>query len=139
MAGGKDETVAETQPRPADVPAHRPGQEQGQEHVDLGPRAAGVAALPVVELQVDQLVDEILQDLVMSEFALGPVEEPLDLGYGPRAGSGIRRRLVRARPRVRLTPGRPHETAAPWRASTIGSTTARVRRTASAMFSRELA
>src|ERR1035437_6911209 len=50
-------------PRPADIPAHRSGEEQREEHVNLGPRAAGMAALAVVEREVDQLVDEILEDL----------------------------------------------------------------------------
>ena len=138
MAGGQDESVAEAQPRPADVPAHGSGKEQGQEHVDLGSRATGMPTLAVVELQVYALVHEILEDLVPGEIRLGKGEEAIRLGSllatPARAGDLART----AAPLCRLSLGR-HETAAPLRASTSGSTTARVRRTASTMFSRELA
>ena len=124
VAGGENEAVAEAEPRPADVPAHRPGQEQREEHVHLGPRAAGVPALAVVQLEIDALVDQVLEDLIAGEVALRQCVHPLHAGPGPGAGAQI---------------GCRHDTSTPRRAWTIGSTTARVRFTASAMFSRELA
>ena len=59
VAGGEDKSIREGPPRLADVPAHRSGQEERQEHVHLGARAAGVPALAVVEGQVDRLVDDL--------------------------------------------------------------------------------
>ena len=53
-----------------------PDEQQRQQHVDLGPRAAGVAALAVVQRQVDALVDEVLDDLVALEIGLGRGEQP---------------------------------------------------------------
>ncbi len=121
VAGGEDESVAEPKPRPPDVPAHRPGQEQRQEHVDLGPRTARVAALAVVEGEVDALVDEVLEDLVAFEVRFGGGVQAIGLGAGGK--------LL----------GRHRRAPAPAAAAASGSTTVRVRRTASAIFSRELA
>ena len=134
VAGGEDEAVAEPAPRPADVPAHRAREEQRQHHVDLGARAAGMPALAVVEGQVDALVDEVLEHLVVGEVALRQSVQMLNRGAGVEARIRGRADGGGGRPS-----GRRQETAAPPRASTIGSTTARVRLNASAMFSRELA
>ncbi len=59
VAGREHEPIRERPPRLADVPAHGAGEEERQEHVDLGARAAGVAALAVVQRQVDRLVDDL--------------------------------------------------------------------------------
>ncbi len=147
VAGREHEAIAEAQPRPADVPAHRPGQEQRQEHVDLGSRAAGMPALAVVELQVDELVDQILEDLVVGEVAFGARQESIDFGLGRAIGRGrwAGRGAVGSNRGARNVPsGRRHRIAAPpvtapCRASTSGSMTARVRLTASMRFSREFA
>ena len=82
---GQHEPVAEPAPRPQHVPAHRAGQQQRQHHVHLGPRPARVPALPVVERQVDALVDEVLDHLVAGEVGLGRREQPPDVELAARA------------------------------------------------------
>ena len=72
---GQHETVAEPAPRPQQVPAHGPGQQQRDHHVHLGPGSAGVPALPVVQGQVDALVDQVLDHLVPGEVSLRGGEE----------------------------------------------------------------
>ncbi len=118
VTGGEHEAIAEAKPRAADVPAHRPGHEQRYEHVDLGPRAAGMPALAVVELQVDALVDQVLEDFV--------------------TGKVLRREGVQAT-RIRAGGDLVYRHRAATALAASGSTTVRVRLTASAMFSRELA
>ena len=89
-----------------------------------------MTALPVVEHQVDALVDDILEDLVAVEVGRGEVEEAVRV-----RSLGVRSLGVRGR----APPRGGHRTAAPRRATTSGSITARVRRIASAMFWREVA
>ena len=86
VTGGEDEAVREAQPRPAQVPPHRARQSEGQHHVDLRARPAGVPALAVVEGQVDALVDQVLQHLVAGEVELGGSQKTSDLGFA--AGMG---------------------------------------------------
>ena len=78
VAGTEHEPIAERQPRPAHVPAHRAREHQRQEHVDLRARAARMAALAVVERQVDALVDQVLDDLVALEIRLGRAIQGVD-------------------------------------------------------------
>ncbi len=68
---GQDESVGEAEPWAPDVPAHRPGQERGQQQVALRPRTARVSGLAVVEGQVDAFVDDVEEDLVALEVGLG--------------------------------------------------------------------
>src|SRR5689334_14423593 len=78
MARAEHEPVAERQPRPPHVPAHRPAEHQRQKHVDLGSGAARVAALAVIERQIDALIDQILDDLVAREIALRGAVQGID-------------------------------------------------------------
>src|SRR5438552_18910412 len=48
--------------------------------MDLRARAAGMTALPVVQRQVDEFVDDVLRDLPWRERRCGVGEEALDLG-----------------------------------------------------------
>ena len=80
VPGRQHEPVREPQPRPADVPAHRPREHQREEHVHLGPGPAGVPALAVVEREVQALVDDVADDLPAREVGLGGGEEALGLG-----------------------------------------------------------
>ena len=59
-------------PRTQDVPAHRAGEHRGQRQVHLGPGAAGVPALAVVQHQVDHLVDQVLGHLPVLERTVPP-------------------------------------------------------------------
>ena len=69
---------AKRQPRPAQVPAHGARQHQRQQHVDLRARAARMAALAVVQRQVDRLVDDVLDDLPALEVGLGGLVQGVD-------------------------------------------------------------
>jgi len=71
MTGGEDEPVLEPQPGLTQVPAHGAREEGGEEQVDLGARAARVPGLPVVDRQVEALIDEILEHLPLFEMLLG--------------------------------------------------------------------
>ena len=76
VARGQHEPVAEPAPGPQQVPAHRPGQQQRDQHVHLGPGSAGVPALAVVQRQVDALVDQVLDHLIPGEISLRGGEQP---------------------------------------------------------------
>jgi hypothetical protein len=56
VAGAQHEPVSEAPARITNVPAHRSAQEGGQQDVHLGARASGMAALAVVEDDVDELI-----------------------------------------------------------------------------------
>jgi hypothetical protein len=72
-----------------------------------------VAALAIVELEVDELVDEILEDLVVGEVFFGPGDETIDLGGGGTVGEGWGGDPGRAgRGAARSRFGRCHRTAA---------------------------
>ena len=78
VAGAEHEAIAERQPWPAHVPAHRATEHQRQEHVDLRARAARMAALAVVQGKVDALVDQVLDDFVALEIRLGGAVQGVD-------------------------------------------------------------
>src|SRR5688572_31059294 len=60
--------------------AHRARQQEGEQHVHLRARAAGMAALPVVQREVDEFVDDVLRHLPHGKGRCGVREEALDLG-----------------------------------------------------------
>ncbi len=77
----KDKAVGEAQPRPPQVPSHAPRQHEGQQQVNLRcPRPARVAALAVVEGDVDALIDEVLEGLEAREVERSGVVQTLHLG-----------------------------------------------------------
>ena len=69
VAGREHEPVGERPPRAEHVPPHRAREHERDEHVDLRPRAAGMAALPVVQREVDELVDQVLGEFPHRERA----------------------------------------------------------------------
>ncbi len=73
-----------------------------------------MAALAIVELEVDELVDEILEDLIVGEVCLGPGYEAIDLGGGRSVGEGCGGDPGGAGRGARYSRfGRCHRTAAP--------------------------
>ena len=78
------EAITESAPRLPQVPAHRPREQQRQQHVDLGPRAARMPALTVVQREVDALVDQVLEDLVSCELGLGAAHQRIDVDVASR-------------------------------------------------------
>ncbi len=68
VAGREDETVGEASPRPHEVPPHRARQHQREEEVHLRARSTRVAALPVVQREVDELVDDVLEHVPLGEL-----------------------------------------------------------------------
>ena len=91
------ETITESAPRLPQVPAHRPREQQRQQHVGLGPRAARMPALTVVQREVDALVDQVLEDLVSCELGLGAAHQRIDVdvAYAERAPHAYRGQLAR--------------------------------------------
>src|SRR5450759_4019918 len=100
----------------------------------LGPRAAGVAALAVVERQVDALVHQVLDDLVAGEVRLGRREQGCRLAAGTAGNAGDANSGTAAGTAAHRAPPAPAAAVA-----VSGSTTVRIRRSASLMFSWELA
>ena len=88
VPGREDESVGEGEPGAADVPAHGARQQQRQKDVDLGPAAAGMPRLAVVEGEVDHLVDEVLDDLPVPELGLGLRVQRVDPGPPACVGHG---------------------------------------------------
>ena len=88
MAGDQHEAVGKGQFGLADVPAH--GTRQGRSHqtMDLAPATSGMAALPIVQHQVDELVDAIFDQFPMSVILALLFDQGLDLTGGFRAGHG---------------------------------------------------
>src|SRR5262249_10905855 len=66
----QDEAIAKPLLGMADVPARDTGEQRRDEQVDLGARAARVAALAVVQLDVDELVDDVLDLFPLRELLL---------------------------------------------------------------------
>ena len=95
VSGHQHEPVAAGQLGPAHVEAHPCPQGRGDEHRHLGARAAGVAALPQVEHQVDALVDQVPDHLPVAEVGGEVVEGRARRGRG--AGHGGRRWAAPAR------------------------------------------
>ena len=95
VPGHQHEPVAAGQLGPAHVEAHPRPQGRGDEHRHLGARAAGVAALPQVEHQVDALVDQVPDHLPVAEVGGEVVEGRARRGRG--AGHGGRRWAAAAR------------------------------------------
>ncbi len=67
MPAGEHEAVAEALLRVADIPAHLARQQQRQQGVHLGARAARMPALAVVEDDVDGVVDQVFDHLPVGE------------------------------------------------------------------------
>jgi hypothetical protein len=61
VARDQHDAVGEALAEVAEVPAHRSREERDEQHVNLAAGAAGMAALPVVQHDVDALVDDVLQ------------------------------------------------------------------------------
>ena len=79
VAGDEHEAIAEGLPRLAQVPAHARREAAATSSMcTLERDAAGMAALAVVEREVDALVDEVLDDLVALEIALGGAVQGVD-------------------------------------------------------------
>src|SRR5207249_4972222 len=76
----QDDAIAEAAPRPQQIPTHRAGQHQCEKQMDLRARAAGMTALPVVQGEIDELVDDVLGDLPQREGRRGVGEEAFDPG-----------------------------------------------------------
>ncbi len=60
VARPQDEAIAEALFGMADVPAHHAAEQSDQQSVHFGARAAGMTALPVVQDQVNELIDQVL-------------------------------------------------------------------------------
>ena len=116
VTGREHEAVREWSPGLADVPAHGAREEERQEEVDLGARPAGMAALTVVQRQVDRLVDDLPDRVPVLERAHRLVVEAI---RGP------------------LLDGRHAWTSSPVRSSLASDSSTRSR--AAEIFSRELA
>ena len=90
VPGREHESVGVGEPGPADVPAHRAREHGREQEVHLRARAARVAALPVVEGEVDELVDDVLDDLPVGERRLRVGVQPLDcIGFQRLHGGRI--------------------------------------------------
>jgi hypothetical protein len=59
MAGTQDKPIGKSLLWMPNIPAHRPTQEQGEHSVDFRARATWVTALPVVENDIYELVDDV--------------------------------------------------------------------------------
>ena len=68
MTSAQDEPVAESLLRIAYIPAHSSAQEQGERSMYLRSGAAWMAALSVVQDDVDELVDNIRRFLPMTKM-----------------------------------------------------------------------
>ena len=69
MPRDEDVAVAEALLRVADVPAHEAAERQGDKHVPLRARAAGVPTLPVVLEDINEVVNAVADLLPIRESA----------------------------------------------------------------------
>ncbi len=106
VPGAQHESISEPEPGPPDVPAHGSTEQEGEEEMDLGTGTPGVAALPVVEGEVDALVDDILHGLEAGEVRLRQGVEPghVTEAAGPPASAA--RQLLNG-PHLTSIMGRP--------------------------------
>src|SRR5438105_9961806 len=68
MTGDEDVAVAEPLLRVADIPAHEAAECEGDEHMPLRARAAGMAALAVVLEDVNKVVNAVADFLPVREM-----------------------------------------------------------------------
>ncbi len=69
----------------ADIPSRNTGQQHRDERVHLRPRSAGMPALTVIQLNVDELIDDILEFLPLWEILLELAIALLDTGRHNRS------------------------------------------------------
>ena len=63
MARDEDEAVGEALLRIPDIPAHGPRKHSAHHRMDLGAGAPWMAALPVVQDEIDQLITDFNQQV----------------------------------------------------------------------------